>query len=58
MFAATLARASGSAGAGPVPFVVAGGLAAAGQVSWVAMLVGAIVGNLIGDGLWFWAGRR
>ena len=58
VFAATLAARIGA----PVPaapfLVIAGGLAIGGQVSWIAALVAAIVGNLIGDGLWFWAGRR
>ena len=58
VFAATLAARIGA----PVPaapvLVVAGALAAAGQISWVAALVAAIVANILGDGLWFWAGRR
>ncbi|HRI17761.1 MAG TPA: VTT domain-containing protein [Burkholderiaceae bacterium] len=58
VFAATLAARIGA----PVPaapfLVVAGGLAVGGQISWVAVLAAAIVANLIGDGLWFWAGRR
>lgn len=58
VFAATLAARIGV----PVPaapfLVIAGGLAAAGQLSWVAALAAAIVANIIGDGLWFWAGRR
>ena len=58
VFAATLAARIGA----PVPaapfLVVAGGLAAGGQISWVAALVAAIAANLIGDGLWFWAGRK
>lgn len=57
VFAATLAARIGA----PVPaapfLVVAGGLAASGQLSWVAALAAAIVASLIGDGLWFWAGR-
>lgn len=58
VFAATLAARIGV----PVPaapfLVIAGGLAAAGQLSWVAALAAAIVANILGDGLWFWAGRR
>jgi membrane protein DedA with SNARE-associated domain/rhodanese-related sulfurtransferase len=29
-----------------------------GQMSWLAALVAAIVASNLGDGLWFWAGRR
>lgn len=58
VFAATLAARIGV----PVPaapfLVVAGGLAAMGQLSWVAVLLAAIVAGNLGDGLWFWAGRR
>lgn len=58
VFAATLAARIGA----PVPaapfLVVAGGLAVIGQISWVAALAAAIVANILGDGLWFWAGRR
>ncbi len=58
VFAATLASRIGA----PVPaapfLVIAGGLAAAGQLSWVAVLVAAIAASLLGDLLWFWAGRR
>jgi membrane protein DedA with SNARE-associated domain/rhodanese-related sulfurtransferase len=58
VFAATLAARIGA----PVPaapfLVITGGLAVAGQVSWVAALVAAIVANILGDGIWFWAGRR
>jgi membrane protein DedA with SNARE-associated domain/rhodanese-related sulfurtransferase len=57
VFAATLAARIGA----PVPaapfLVVAGGLAVAGQISWPAALAAAIVANILGDGLWFWAGR-
>lgn len=57
VFAATLAARIGA----PVPaapvLVVAGGLAAAGQLSWIAALAAAIVANILGDGVWFWAGR-
>lgn len=46
----------------PVPaapfLVVAGALAAAGQISLPAVLGAAIVANILGDGVWFWAGRR
>lgn len=58
VFVATLAARIGA----PVPaapfLVIAGGLAAMGQMSWVAALVAAIVASNLGDGLWFWAGRR
>ncbi len=58
VFAATLAARIGA----PVPaapfLVIAGGLAVGGQVSWVAALSAAVVASLLGDGLWFWAGRR
>jgi membrane protein DedA with SNARE-associated domain/rhodanese-related sulfurtransferase len=58
VFAATLAARIGL----PVPaapfLVVAGALAAAGQMSWVLALAAAIVGNILGDGAWFLAGRR
>ena len=58
VFLATLAARIGA----PVPaapfLVIAGGLAAMGQMSWVAALVVAIVASNLGDGLWFWAGRR
>lgn len=58
VFAATLAARIGV----PVPaapfLVVAGALAATGQLSWVAALVAAVVAGNLGDGLWFWAGRR
>jgi membrane protein DedA with SNARE-associated domain/rhodanese-related sulfurtransferase len=58
VFLATLAARIGA----PMPaapfLVIAGGLAAMGQMSWVAALVVAIVASNLGDGLWFWAGRR
>ena len=58
VFAATLAARVGL----PVPaapfLVVAGALAAGGQLAWPATLAAAIVANILGDGLWFWAGRR
>lgn len=58
VFAATLAARIGL----PVPaapfLVIAGALAAGGEMSWVAVLGAAIVANILGDGLWFWAGRR
>jgi membrane protein DedA with SNARE-associated domain/rhodanese-related sulfurtransferase len=58
VFLATLAARVGA----PIPaapfLVIAGGLAAMGQMSWVAALVAAIVASNLGDGLWFWAGRR
>jgi membrane protein DedA with SNARE-associated domain/rhodanese-related sulfurtransferase len=58
VFVATLAARIGA----PMPaapfLVIAGGLAAMGQMSWVAALAAAIVASNLGDGLWFWAGRR
>jgi len=58
VFLATLAARIGA----PMPaapfLVIAGGLAAMGQMSWVAALVVSIVASNLGDGLWFWAGRR
>ena len=58
VFVATLAARIGL----PVPaapfLVVAGALAAGGQLSWPVVLAAAIVANVLGDGLWFWAGRR
>ena len=57
VFVATLAARIGA----PVPasplLVVAGGLAVGGEFSWVTALAGSIVANVIGDGLWFQAGR-
>jgi membrane protein DedA with SNARE-associated domain/rhodanese-related sulfurtransferase len=58
VFAATLAARVGM----PVPasplLVVAGGLAEAGSLSWPAATLVSIVANVIGDGVWFQAGRR
>ena len=58
VFAATLAARIGA----PVPaapfLVIAGGLAVSGQISWLGALGAAIVANILGDGIWFWAGRR
>ncbi|MBE2244477.1 MAG: VTT domain-containing protein [Burkholderiaceae bacterium] len=58
VFATTLAARVGL----PVPaapfLVVAGALGAGGQISWVGALAASIAGNIAGDGLWFWAGRR
>jgi len=58
VFAATLAARLGA----PVPaapvLVIAGALAVGGSVSWSAALALSIAANLIGDGVWFWAGRR
>ena len=42
-----------------VPFlVIAGGLTVGGQVSIVALTVAGVLGNIVGDGAWFIAGRR
>jgi len=58
VFAATLAARIGM----PVPasplLVVAGGLAESGTLSWPVAALAAIVANVIGDALWFEAGRR
>ena len=58
VFTATLAARLGA----PVPaaplLVIAGAAAVGGQISWVATLALSIVANLIGDGVWFWAGRH
>jgi membrane protein DedA with SNARE-associated domain/rhodanese-related sulfurtransferase len=57
VFVVTLAARVGA----PLPaaplLVVAGGLAAAGELSWPAALLLAIVANLLGDGVWYQAGR-
>lgn len=58
VFAATLAARIGA----PVPaapvLAVAGAAAIGAQASLIGLLAAAIAANLIGDGLWFWAGRR
>ncbi len=58
VFLATLAARLGA----PVPasavLVVAGGLVAAGQLSLAAILGVAVLANLLGDGAWYYAGRR
>ncbi len=58
VFVVTLAARIGA----PVPaapvLAVAGALAVSAQSSLISLLAAAIVGNLLGDGLWFWAGRR
>ena len=58
VFAATLATRLGA----PVPavpfLVVAGGLTVGGQLSVVAVVLAAVLGNILGDGVWFLAGRR
>ena len=58
VFLATLAARIGF----PVPavpfLIVAGGLSVDGQVSFVAITLAALLGNILGDGLWFLAGRR
>ncbi|RYF33059.1 MAG: sulfurtransferase [Comamonadaceae bacterium] len=43
--------------AGPL-LVVAGALGAAGHISLVSALAAAVVANILGDGIWFYAGRR
>lgn len=58
VFVATLATRLGA----PVPavpfLIVAGGLTVGGEVSFVAVTFAAVLGNIIGDGVWFLAGRR
>ncbi|VTU37902.1 VTT domain-containing protein [Variovorax sp. PBL-E5] len=58
VFAATLATRLGA----PVPavpfLIVAGGLSVGGQVSFAAVTGAAVIGNILGDGVWFLAGRR
>jgi len=58
VFAATLATRLGA----PVPavpfLIVAGGLTVGGQLSVVAVVLAAVLGNILGDGVWFLAGRR
>lgn len=58
VFLATLAARLGA----PVPavpfLIVAGGLSVSGQVSFPAVVLAAVVGNILGDGAWFLAGRR
>jgi len=57
VFLVTLAARVGA----PLPaaplLVVAGGLAAADELSWPAVLAVSIVANLLGDGVWYQAGR-
>jgi membrane protein DedA with SNARE-associated domain/rhodanese-related sulfurtransferase len=58
VFMATfVARVGAPMPAAPV-LVIAGGLAAVGQMSLLAALVAAVIASNLGDGLWFWAGRR
>ena len=58
VFAAILAARVGA----PVPasplLVVAGGLAGAGSLSWLVATLASIAANVIGDAVWFQAGRR
>lgn len=58
VFVATLATRLGA----PVPavpfLIVAGGLTFGGQVSFLAVTLAAVLGNILGDGVWFIAGRR
>lgn len=42
-----------------VPFlIVAGGLTVGGELSLASVVPAAVIGNIIGDGVWFLAGRR
>lgn len=58
VFLATLATRLGA----PVPaapfLVIAGGLSVGGQLSFLAVLLAALLGNILGDGAWYLAGRR
>ncbi|MBO9515979.1 MAG: VTT domain-containing protein [Variovorax sp.] len=58
VFVATLAARLGA----PVPavpfLVVAGGLTVGGGLSFLAVTLAALAGNILGDGAWFVAGRR
>ena len=58
VFSVTLAARLGA----PVPaapmMVVAGALVVADQLSWPLAMLLSILANLLGDGAWFWAGRR
>ena len=58
VFVVTLAARIGA----PVPaapvLAVAGAAAAGMQGSLLGMLVAAIIANLLGDGVWYWAGKR
>ncbi len=58
VFLVTLASRLGA----PVPaaplLVIAGGLTAGGQLSFAGAVVAAVIGNILGDGAWFLAGRR
>ncbi|MEJ8823893.1 VTT domain-containing protein [Variovorax humicola] len=58
VFVATLAARLGA----PVPavpfLIVAGGLSVGGQISFTAVVAASVVGNILGDGAWFLAGRR
>ena len=58
VFVATLATRLGA----PVPavpfLIVAGGLTVGGHVSFLAVTLAAVLGNILGDGVWFLAGRR
>jgi membrane protein DedA with SNARE-associated domain/rhodanese-related sulfurtransferase len=58
VFLATLAARLGA----PIPasavLVVAGGLVAMGQIPLWSTVLGALLGNLLGDAAWFYAGRR
>lgn len=57
VFLVTLAARIGA----PLPaaplLVVAGGLAASGELSWPAALAVAVAANVLGDGVWYQAGR-
>lgn len=56
-FASFAARLGLPVPAGPL-LVMAGALGAAGHISLVSALATAVVANILGDGIWFYAGRR
>lgn len=52
-----LARVGAPVPAAPL-LVIAGGLAVAGRAPLLGMFALAVLANLLGDAIWFWAGRR
>jgi membrane protein DedA with SNARE-associated domain/rhodanese-related sulfurtransferase len=57
VFLVTLAARAGAPFPAAPIIVVAGGLAVAGQVSPLACLLASVVANVLGDAIWFQAGR-
>jgi len=58
VFIGTFATRLGAPVPGSAVLVVAGGLVMAGQLGAAATLAAAVAGNLLGDAVWFYAGRR